>query len=81
MVIEIRGARHIQALGLLRSVSGGGRALLDRRVRTGQKAFVGEALPPSDPSTSKFNPLLREPGVGGIPIMLLLISCRRELGK
>lgn len=78
VVIEIRGSHHMHTLVLLRSMSGGGRALLVGRARTGQKAFAGEALPPADPSTLKFNPLVREPK---IPIMLLLISCRKESGK
>ena len=75
VVIVIRGTHHMHAVGLLRSMLGGGGALSDGRAGSGQKAFVGEALPPLDPSTIKFNPLV---GELKIPIMLLLISCRKE---
>lgn len=78
VVLEIRGTHHVHALGLLRSLSGGGRAHLDGRAGTGQKASVGDALPPSDPSTLKFNPPVGKPK---IPIMPLLILRRKKPGK
>lgn len=52
--------------------------LLEGRAGTGQNTFMGEALPPSDHSTLKFNPLVGKPK---IPIMPLLISCREKYRK